>query len=125
MPRTPLETSRLPQSPLPYSIAVAGGPQLWLSGIVGIRPGSYELAGETAADQLRQVFVNLDAVLTEAGRTHDDILKVTLYLTDMGEFEAVNQVYGAYFNEPYPARTAIGVKELPIGARVEADVVVA
>ncbi|SFO55901.1 endoribonuclease L-PSP [Actinomadura madurae] len=124
MARTPLVTERLPAPVLPYSTAVSGAARLWLSGIVGNRPGTPDLAGETAADQLVQVLANLDAVLAGAGKSEADVLKVTLYLTDMSEFAAVNDVYAQYFTKPYPARTAIAVAALPIGARIEADVVV-
>ncbi|QFR01640.1 RutC protein [Streptomyces phaeolivaceus] len=124
MPRRPLVSDRLPAPLAPYSTAVLGSAEMWLSGQLGLVPGTAELAGPTATDQLTQIFANLDDILAEAGKDHGDVLRVTLYLADMGDFDAVNGVYAEYFAAPYPARTAIAVAALPMDARIEADVVV-
>ena len=73
--------------------------------------------------QARQVFTNLQAVLAAAGRTLDDVVKVNVYLVDMADFSAVNEVYATVFAEPYPARTTVAVAGLPLGARVEIELV--
>lgn len=124
MTRRPLETDNLPAPLAPYSTAIIGHAELWISGQLGLDPATGQLVGDTAAEQLNQVFANLDAILTEAGKGRDDVIRVTLYLTDIAEFGAVNEVYAAYFAQPYPARTALQVAALPADGRIEADVIV-
>jgi reactive intermediate/imine deaminase len=84
-----------------------------------------ELVSGDIEDQARQVFDNLNAVAVAAGGSLDDLVKVNLYLTDLGDFQAVNQVMEAVFNPPYPARAAVGVADLPRGAALEAEAVMA
>lgn len=124
MTRQPLVTERLPLGRGPFSTAILGTASMWISGQVGLSPGTASLAGESAGEQLTQIFANLDLILSEAGKSRDDILKVTLYLTDMADYAEVNDVYTSQLSSPFPARTAIAVAALPIGARVEADVIV-
>jgi 2-iminobutanoate/2-iminopropanoate deaminase len=108
----------------PFSPAVAGTPALFLSGQVAEDRTTGAMVGEDAPTQVRQVLANVMAVLAAAGKSEADVLRVGLYLTDMADFAAVNAVYEEFFTPPYPARTAIAVAALPLGALVEADVVV-
>jgi 2-iminobutanoate/2-iminopropanoate deaminase len=110
----------------PYSHAVRSGGLLFCSGQIPLDPAGGALVGENAADQARQCLVNLQAVCRAAGTTLERALRLTVYMTDLGEFAAVNEVYGSFFEgaEP-PARVAIGVAALPRGSQVEIDAVVA
>jgi 2-iminobutanoate/2-iminopropanoate deaminase len=110
----------------PYSHAVSGGGLLFCSGQIPLDPAGGELVGETAAEQARQCLINLQAVCRAAGAELERAVRLTVYMTDLQEFAAVNEVYGSFFDgaEP-PARVAIGVAALPRGARVEIDAVVA
>jgi 2-iminobutanoate/2-iminopropanoate deaminase len=103
---------------------VAGTPTLFVSGQVGQDPETDRLAGDDAATQARQALTNLQAVLRTAGKTEADVIRVGVYLADMADYAAVNAVYAEFFSAPYPARTAIAVAALPLGALVEVDAVV-
>ncbi|MBP1325380.1 2-iminobutanoate/2-iminopropanoate deaminase [Leucobacter exalbidus] len=96
---------------------------LFLSGQTPIDPATGKLIDGDVAAQTHQVFANLESVLTAAGRTLDDVIKVNVYLVDMDDFAAMNSVYGTIFNTPYPARTTVAVVGLPLGARVEIELV--
>jgi 2-iminobutanoate/2-iminopropanoate deaminase len=109
---------------LPFSTAVRGGGLLYFSGQVGHDPATGELIDGDIAQQTEQVLRNVAAALAAAGKSLDDVVRVGVYLTDMSQFAAMNEVYRRHFTEPYPARTAIGVAALPLGAAVEMDVVV-
>ncbi len=109
----------------PYSHAVATGGLLFCSGQVALDPASGELVGDTAGEQARRALQNLEAVCTAAGTALAEAIRVTVYLTDMGTFAEVNEVYGGFFSGEPPARVAIGVAALPKGAVVEIDAVVA
>lgn len=106
----------------PYSQAVECQGLVFCSGQLGIVPGDGTLPSGTAA-QARQALLNLQAVLRGAGSSLSNALKVTVYLTDLGDFSSVNQVYAEFFTEPFPARTAVQVAALPKGAAVEIDVI--
>ena len=108
----------------PYSHAVKAGNLLFLSGQVGIDPATGKIEGDITA-QTRQVIANVKAVLAAAGCTLDNVVKTTVYLGEMHFFNAMNEVYAAEFSEPYPARSAIAVKELPKQALVEIEVIAA
>lgn len=115
----------------PYSHAMlidlrAAGELLFCSGQIPLDPASGEIVGATAAEQARRCLENLGAVCDAAGTTLERALRMTVYMTDLGEFAAVNEVYGSFFpgGEP-PARVAIGVAALPRGAQVEIDAIVA
>mgnify|MGYP002336462595 CR=1 FL=1 len=110
----------------PYSHAAKAGGLLFCSGQVALDRSSGELVGETAAEQAQQCLVNLQAVCEAAGAWLHDAVRVTVWLVDMGDFVAVNEVYGEFFDaaEP-PARVAIAVSALPKGAQVEIDAIVA
>jgi 2-iminobutanoate/2-iminopropanoate deaminase len=117
-------TDRIAPAVGPFSAATMGTPTGFLSGQLGQDPATGELVGQDAATQVRQVLHNVFAVLEAAGKSERDVLRVALYLTDMADFAAVNEVYTEFFTAPYPARTAIAVAALPRNALVEADVVI-
>jgi 2-iminobutanoate/2-iminopropanoate deaminase len=108
----------------PYShAAVAADGTLFLSGQTPIDPSTGRLVDGDVAAQTRQVFTNLASVLSAAGRALDDVTKVNVYLVDMADFAAMNAVYSTVFTAPYPARTTVAVAGLPLGARVEIELV--
>jgi 2-iminobutanoate/2-iminopropanoate deaminase len=123
MARETFTSDRIGPAAGPFSQAVRGGEAIYLSGQVGRDPATGRLAEGGVAAQTEQVLRNLSAVLEAAGRTFDDVVRVGVYLTDMGDFAAMNEVYARHFAEPYPARTTIGVAALPLGAAVEIDLV--
>jgi 2-iminobutanoate/2-iminopropanoate deaminase len=109
----------------PYSHAVRTGDLLFCSGQIPLDPDSGELAGATAAEQAQRCLENLEAVCAAAGATLADAVRLTVYMTDLGAFAEVNEVYGAFFTAEPPARVAIGVAALPKGAQVEIDAILA
>jgi 2-iminobutanoate/2-iminopropanoate deaminase len=109
----------------PYSHAVRAAGLLFCSGQTPLDPDSGELVGATPADQTRQCLRNLQAVCAAAGTSLADAVRMTVYVTDMGAFAAVNEVYGTFFEADPPARVTVGVASLPKGAQVEIDAVVA
>lgn len=122
--RESFSSPHLPPPVGPFSPAVSGpGDAIYLSGQVGTDPATGTLAEGGVAAQTERALRNLQAVLQAAGRTLDDVVRVGVYLTDMGDFAAMNEVYGGFFSRPYPARTTIGVAALPLGAKVEIDLV--
>ncbi|MDE2272251.1 MAG: RidA family protein [Xanthomonadaceae bacterium] len=123
MTRMPVYSEAAPKALGPYSQAVRAGDTLYLSGQVPLDPATGEIVVGDIAVQATRVFENLKAVLTAAGATFDDVVRVGIYMTDLGNFGAVNEVMQKYFREPYPARSTIGVAALPKGAAVEVDVV--
>jgi 2-iminobutanoate/2-iminopropanoate deaminase len=125
MTRDAVPSDPLPPSGLPFSVAVRGGGLLFLSGQVAQDPATGELIDGDVAQQADQVLRNITATLAAIGKNLDDVIRVGVYLTDMSQFGAMNQAYRRHFTEPCPARTAIGVAALPLGAAVEMDVVVA
>ena len=119
----PVTTPDAPAAIGAYSQAVRSGDTVYLSGQIGLDPASMELVSDDAEPQVRQVLDNLSAVARAGGGSFADIVRLTVYLTDLGNFGTVNAVMGEYFTEPYPARAAIGVAALPRGALVEMDAV--
>ena len=107
----------------PYSPAVKAGDALYLSGQVGQDPATGRLIDGDVTAQTEQVFRNLSAVLAAAGKSFRDVTRVGVYMTSIGDYPAVNAVYGRYFDAPFPARTTVAVAALPLGARVEIDLV--
>ncbi|MDP2171991.1 MAG: RidA family protein [Rhodocyclaceae bacterium] len=122
MPRQIISTPDAPAAIGPYSQAVRVCDTIYLSGQIGLDPASMQMV-EGIDAQIVRVFDNLKAVAAAAGTTLDATAKLNIFLTDLGNFAKVNEVMARYFKEPYPARAAIGVKELPRGALVEADAV--
>lgn len=117
----PVSTADAPAAIGAYSQAVRSGDTVYLSGQIALDPESMELVAPDFETEARQVFRNLSAVIAAAGGTTADAVKLTVYLTDMGNFPAVNAVMAEFFDEPYPARAAVGVAALPRGAQVEVD----
>ena len=109
----------------PYSHAVRAGGLLFCSGQIPLDPRTGDMVGTNAADQAGRCLENLGAVCQAAGASLGDAVKITIYMTDMSAFSAVNEVYASFFESSPPARVAIGVSELPRGAQVEMDAVVA
>lgn len=116
-------TENAPAAIGPYSQAVIAGDFLYASGAIGINPATGEVV-EGIEKQTTQVMENLRAVLAEANATFDQVAKFTIYLQDMNEFATVNEIYGRYLNEPYPARATVEVSRLPKDVLVEIDAVV-
>ena len=123
MPRQPISTSNAPAAIGPYSQATRAGNTVYFSGQIALDPASGALVEGGIEAQARRAFDNLGAVCEAAGGSMDDIVRVGLYLTDLGEFAAVNAVMGEYFAQPYPARSTIEVPALPKGAAFEVDAV--
>jgi 2-iminobutanoate/2-iminopropanoate deaminase len=107
----------------PYSQAVRAGQLLFLSGQVPLDPVTGQIVTGDIAAQTRRVFENLGAVLKAGGRSFADVVRTTVFLADMNDFAAMNEVYGQYFSEPYPARATVQVARLPKDARVEIDLI--
>jgi 2-iminobutanoate/2-iminopropanoate deaminase len=107
----------------PYSQAVRAGQLLFASGQIPLDPATGTVVEGSIAAQTRCVMENLGAVLTAAGLSFAHVVRTTVFLTDMGEFAAVNEVYGKYFSEPYPARATVQVSRLPRDVRVEIDLI--
>ena len=122
MSRQIISTVAAPAAIGTYSQAVHADNTIYLSGQIGLDPASMQLADGIDA-QIVRVFENLKAVATAAGVTLNDAVKFNIYLTDLANFSKVNETMAKYVSEPYPARAAVGVKELPRGALVEADAV--
>lgn len=118
--KTIISTTNAPAAIGTYSQAVKVGGTVYLSGQIGLDPASMQLVDGVEA-QIHQVFKNLSAVCEAAGGSLADIVKLNVFLTDLGNFAKVNEIMGQYFREPYPARAAVGVASLPRGALVEAD----
>ncbi|MBP3427447.1 MAG: RidA family protein [Clostridia bacterium] len=118
------KTAKGPAAVGPYNTAVIYGDTIYLSGMIGIDPAVQKpVEGGTLA-QAKQVFENLVTVLGELGATMDDVLKTTVYLTDIGEFAEVNKIYAEYFAPNFPARTCVEVSKLPMGLSIEVECIV-
>jgi len=122
MKKTIIQTTDAPAAIGTYSQAVRVDRTVYLSGQIGLDPVSMQLV-DGIEGQIHQVFKNLAAVAKTAGGSLDDLVKLNLYLTDLTHFPKVNEIMASYFSQPYPARAAVGVAELPRGAQVEADAV--
>jgi reactive intermediate/imine deaminase len=108
-----------------YSQAVRVGNTIWVSGQIPLDPATKEMVTGDVEAQVRRVFENLKAIVLAAGASLDDVVKATVFLTDLSHFGLVNKVMAEYFREPYPARAAVGVAALPRGAQVEVECIVA
>jgi reactive intermediate/imine deaminase len=123
MTRQIIETSKAPAAVGPYSQAVRHGDLVFLSGQVALDPVTGQLVSGGIAAQTRQVFRNLQAVCEAAGGGLEGIIKLNIFLTDLGNFATVNEIMAATFSTPYPARATIEVSALPLGAEVEMEAV--
>lgn len=125
MSKEALHTDNAPAAIGTYSQAVRAGNLVFLSGQIPLLPATMEVVAGDFEARARQVFENLKAVAEEAGGTLDNAVKLTIFLTDLGNFATVNSVMQEYFSEPFPARAAVGVASLPKGVDVEADAILA
>ncbi|MCP3867425.1 MAG: RidA family protein [Gammaproteobacteria bacterium] len=123
MTREIIRTDQAPQAIGTYSQAVKSGTRVYISGQIPLVPETMEMVNGGSEQQIRRVFDNLLAVARAAGGGLEHVAKLNVYLTDLSDFPIVNQLMAEYFSEPYPARAAIGVAELPKGAKVEMDAV--
>ena len=123
MSRKAIHTERAPQAIGTYSQAVRAGDTVYLSGQIPFDPATQSLVSGDIEAEIRRVFENLKAVAEAAGGSLAQAVKVNVYLTDLTHFAKVNEVMAQYFPQPYPARAAVGVAQLPRGARVEAECV--
>jgi len=123
MAREIIRTDKAPKAIGTYSQAVKVDRTVYLSGQIPLVPESMDLIEGDMASQIRRVFDNLAAVCQAAGGELGDIVKLNVFLTDLGDFPVVNEIMAEYFSEPYPARAAIGVAALPKGAGVEMDAI--
>jgi reactive intermediate/imine deaminase len=120
-----IATDKAPKAIGTYSQAVKVGSTVYLSGQIPLDPKTMAMVSDDFSDQVVQVFENLTAVCEAAGGTMADIVKLNIFLTDLSHFATVNEIMSRYFNQPYPARAAIGVRELPKGSLVEMDGIMA
>ena len=118
-------TQRGPKAIGPYSTAVTSGGTCYLSGVLPVDPAAGKLVEGGAAQQARQVFENIKTILGEMDLSMTDVLKTTVFLTDLGNFSAVNEVYAEYFGPDYPARSCVQISALPMGAMLEVEAIIA
>ncbi|ALM83039.1 Rid family detoxifying hydrolase [Bordetella sp. N] len=120
-----IHTAAAPAAVGPYSQAVAvnGGKTVYLSGQIGLEPDTGEMVSENFEAQVRQAFENMQAVIKEAGGTLENIVKLTLFLTDLGKFAAANAIMAEIIPQPFPARSTVGVASLPKGAQFEVEAI--
>ncbi len=123
MSRIPVSTQHAPGAIGPYSQAVISDGLMFTSGQLPIDPVTGQIPDAGIEEMARIVFQNLEAIAKEAGMTLADAVKTTVFLTDLGNFQAVNEVYAQHFKEPYPARSAIQVAALPLGAEIEVEAI--
>ncbi|OOQ60681.1 RidA family protein [Mucilaginibacter pedocola] len=122
--KTIINTTNAPAPIGPYSQAVAANGLLFVSGQIPMNPATGEIVTTGITDEAKQVMENLKGILDEAGVSFDSIIKTTIFLTDMGTFAQVNEVYGSYFTADFPARETVQVSGLPKGVNVEISVIV-
>ncbi|MBS3973814.1 MAG: RidA family protein [Actinobacteria bacterium] len=123
MTRHSIHSDGAPEAAGPYSQGVWAGDLLYLSGQVPLDPATGKLVEGDVGLQTQRVFDNLEAVLASAGLTMQDVVKCNVFLIDMGDFSAMNEAYGERFMPPFPARSTIAVAGLPLGARVEIELI--
>jgi 2-iminobutanoate/2-iminopropanoate deaminase len=121
MPRTAISTTQAPAAIGPYSQAIRADGYLFCSGQLGLDPATGDFVAPDVAAQAEQALRNLGAVLEAAGLTFGDVVKTTIFLADIGDFAAVNGVYGRFVTDPPPARSTVAVAALPKGGRVEIE----
>ncbi|WP_018984257.1 RidA family protein [Salinimonas chungwhensis] len=121
MSKSIIQTDNAPQAIGTYSQAVKAGTTVYLSGQIPLVPETMEMISDDFEAQTRRVFDNVKAVCEAAGGSMNDVVKLNIYMLDLAHFTQVNEIMSGYFNQPYPARAAIGVKALPKGAQIEID----
>jgi|ERR1700687_4888224 len=120
-----ISTPKAPAAIGVYSQAVRVGNTIWVSGQIPLDPATKELVTGGIEAQVRQVFENIKAIVGAAGASLDEVVKATVFLTNLSHFALVNNIMAEYFREPYPARAAVGVAALPRGAEIEVECIVA
>jgi 2-iminobutanoate/2-iminopropanoate deaminase len=123
MNKQAIETTNAPGAVGPYSQAIKTGNFLFLSGQVGMNPGTNKVVEGGVEAQAKQIFKNISAVLEQAGASLQHVVKATVFLKDMADFKRVNEIYAQHFQKPYPARSAVAVKELPLSVDIEIEVI--
>ena len=123
MAKLTISSDKAPKAIGPYSPAVRAGQLLFVSGQVALDPATGNMVEGGIAEQTRRVLDNVGALLAAGGRSFADVVRTTIFLADMNDFAAVNEIYGRYFTEPSPARATVQVARLPKDARVEIDVI--
>ena len=118
-----ISTPGAPSAIGPYSQAVEAGNTLYVSGQVPIDPKTGKLVDGSISEQTEQVFINISAILEAARYSFSDVVKSTVFLANMSDFKAMNEVYGKYYTEKQPARSTVAVKDLPLGALVEIETI--
>jgi 2-iminobutanoate/2-iminopropanoate deaminase len=121
--KSAVSSDKAPKAIGPYSAAVRAGQLLFVSGQIPLDPTTGLMVAGDVAVQTRRVLDNIGAILDAANRSFGDVVRTTIFLADMNDFAAVNDVYGKYFHEPYPARATVQVARLPKDARVEIDAI--
>ena len=124
MAKQPIHTRDAPEAIGTYSQAIKAGETVFISGQIPLEPGTMNIVDEDIRAQTHRVFNNLAAVVREGGGSLDDVVKLTVFLTDLSYFSVVNEVMAEHFNSPYPARAAVGVASLPKGVPIEIDAIV-
>lgn len=119
-----ISTTQAPKAIGPYSQGIVAGQFLFVSGQLPINPDKGEMVDGDIAARAEQVFDNISAIVRSAGGSMADVVKVTLFLTDMADFQQVNGVYSRHFQSPYPARSAVQVSALPLGSNIEAEAII-
>jgi 2-iminobutanoate/2-iminopropanoate deaminase len=119
-----VSTTNAPRAIGPYSQAIITGNLLFASGQLPINPETGKMPAGSIGNRARQVFENLRAIVEEAGGTLADVVKTTVFLTDLQDFKEMNEVYSTYFSAPFPARSAVQVAALPLGADIEMEAIV-
>jgi reactive intermediate/imine deaminase len=121
MSRSIIHTDQAPKAIGTYSQAVRAGNTIYISGQIPLDPASGTLISSDIDAEIRRVFDNLQAIAVAAGSSLAQVVKLTIFLTDMANFPRINEIMATYFSQPYPARAAVGVSALPRGARVEME----
>ena len=121
MPRSAIHTDQAPAAIGTYSQAVRAGNTIYVSGQVALDPATGTMISGDIDAEIRRVFENLKAIIQASGASFADVVKVSVFLTDLAHFARLNEIMAGYFEKPYPARAAIGVASLPKGARVEVE----
>ena len=116
-----IATDKAPAAVGPYSQAIDCGDTVYLSGQIPLDPATGVIVEGGIETQARRMFDNIGAVLEKAGLNYKNVVKTTVFLTDIGDFAALNKIYGEYFSEPYPARSCVEVSNLPKGAEIECE----
>ncbi|MDT0596348.1 RidA family protein [Glaciecola petra] len=123
MSKSIIQTNKAPAAIGTYSQAVKAGNTVYLSGQIPLIPDTMNMVSESFEEQAHQVFKNISAVVEAAGGSTSNLVKVNIFLTDLGKFASVNEIMAQYFTEPYPARAAVQVSALPKAAQIEIDAV--